>query len=501
MHYYTGTTETMDHEIVIVGAGISGIGAAIMLNKKGINDILILEKSNDIGGCWRDNKYPGLAVDIPSFAYQYSFEPNPRWSRMYAKGGEIHQYIHHCATKYDLNKNIRHNSVVDKIVFNKKDNTWTTYLTDQTVLVSRFVIAATGILHKKVIPKINGQDTFKGESRHTVDWDNTFDIKNKKVGIIGTGATAVQLVPAIAPDVKHLTVFQRTPIWLTPKLDYVFKEEKIKEWVNNPKKYNRKRFKIELLMQIATWALTHHKLLKPFWKRFSEIPTKKNLYHQVKDPVLRKKLTPNYIMGCKRPAISSDYFKTFNRENVSLITEGIDRIYENGILTKDGKEVSLDVIVYSTGFQATEKGNFPNFKVFGTGVDELSDFWEKNKYQSFLGVSVPNYPNFFLTSGPYTFSLNWFTMLEDNVHFIIRVILEAKKEKATIIDLEEKNYIKYFKNLQKKAQNSIQVSSLCATSNTYYVDKNGESTIVAPFTPFYRWFKVRFTNLKAYNFK
>ncbi len=182
-----------------------------MLNKQGIDDLIILERSNDIRGTWRDNKYPGIAVDIPSFVYQYWFEPNPRWSRMYAQGPEIHAYIHHCAKKYDVNKYIRFNTLVEKVIFNKNNNTWTTYLNDGTELVSRYVIAATGILYNPIIPTIKGQETFKGESRHTIKWDKDFVIKNKNVGIIGTGATAVQVVPAIAPDVKHLYVFQRTP--------------------------------------------------------------------------------------------------------------------------------------------------------------------------------------------------------------------------------------------------------------------------------------------------
>jgi cation diffusion facilitator CzcD-associated flavoprotein CzcO len=490
----------MDHEIIIIGAGISGIGAAIMLNKQGMNDLLILERSNDIGGTWRDNKYPGVAVDIPSFVYQYSFEPNPRWTRMFAQGHEIYQYIHHCAKKYDVNKYIRFNAVVEKIVFNKDNNTWTTYLTDKTELVSRYVIAATGILYNPIIPQIKGQETFKGESRHTIKWDADFDIKNKNVGIIGTGATAVQVVPAIAPNVKHLTVFQRTPIWLNPKNDYVFDKEKIEEWTNHPLKYKRKQWRAALWIQGATWAIQNYKKLGGNYRKYAEKPPSINLKKQIQDPELRKKLTPDYAMGCKRPAISSDYFKTFNRDNVSLITEGIDRITENGILTKDGKEIPLDVIIYSTGFKTTEKGNFPNFKVIGSGTDELNDFWDKNKYQSYQGVSVPGYPNFFLTSGPFTFGLNWFSMLETNLHFIIRVIKKAKKDGATLIDVNHQAHEKHYKMLQERAKNAVQLSPSCSTSNSYYIDKNGDFALGAVFTPFYRWLKVRIANLNGYQF-
>lgn len=491
----------MDHEIVIIGAGISGIGAAIMLNKKGITDLIILERKDDIGGTWRDNKYPGIAVDIPSFVYQYSFEPNPRWSRVYAQGHEIYQYIHHCANKYDINKYIRFHSTVDSVVFNKKDNTWTTYLSDGTNLVSRYVIAATGILYNPIIPKIRGQETFKGESRHTVKWDKDFVVKNKKVGIIGTGATAVQVVPAIAPEVQHLTVFQRTPIWLAAKGDKVFDKKKLDDWEKHPLKYKSIQYFVALIIQSGTWAMQNYFLLKPFWRFFSQIPPTYNLNKQVKDPELRKKLTPKYALGCKRPAVSSDYFRTFTRDNVSLVTDGIESITEHGILTKAGKEILLDTIIYSTGFKTTEKGNFPNFKVIGTGADELSDYWDKNKYQSYEGVSVPGYPNFFLTSGPFTFGLNWFSMLEDNMHFIIRVITKAKQDGATLVDVNQKAHEKHYEKLKKRARNGVQVSVACTASNSYYIDRNGEFSLGAVFSPFYRWIKVRITNLKGYEFK
>ncbi len=490
----------LDHEVVIIGAGISGIGAAIMLNKQGFNNLVILERKNDIGGTWRDNRYPGVAVDIPSFVYQYSFEPNPRWSRMYAQGHEIFDYLQHVVKKYDVNKYIRFNTGVDKIEFNKADNTWTTILKDGSKLVSRYVIAATGILYDPIIPKIAGQDTFKGESRHTINWDNTFDIKNKRIGIIGTGATAVQVVPAIAPDVKHLYVFQRTPIWLAPKDDFVFSEKKKQEWESNPGEYRKKQKKVESWIQRSTWAIQNYKLISRFYKKYSEIAPRENLKRQVPDPELRAKLTPNYLMGCKRPAVSSNYYKTFLRDNVSLEADGIERISENGIITKKGKEIPLDIIVYSTGFKTTEKGNFPNFKVIGTRIEELNEYWDKNRYQSYQGVSVPGFPNFFLTSGPYTFGLNWYDMLETNLHFIIRVMKKAKEEGAPLVDVDQKAHDKHYKDLQKKALGAVQLAPACSTSNSYYIDKNGEFSLGAVYSPLYRRIMAKIASLRGYKF-
>lgn len=491
----------MDHEVIIIGAGISGIGAAIMLNKEGFNDLLILERSSDIGGTWRDNKYPGVAVDIPSFVYQFSFEPNPRWSRMYAQGHEIYEYLQHVVKKYDVNKYIRFNTSVDRTEFNKENNTWTTFLKDGSQLTSKYVIAATGILYNPIIPKIEGQESFKGESRHTVKWDDSFDVKDKRVGIIGTGATAVQVVPAIAPEVKHLFVFQRTPIWLAPKVDHVFSEEKKREWELNPSAYKKKQRKVAWWIQRSTWAIQNFKLIERFYKKYALLEPLKNLKRQVPDPELRKKLTPNYLMGCKRPAVSSDYYKTFMRENVSLVTEGIARITEKGIATKDGKEIPLDIIIYSTGFKTTEKGNFPNFKVLGLRKEELNEYWDKNKYQSYQGVSVPGFPNFFLTSGPYTFGLNWYDMLETNMHFVIRIMKKAKAEGAKLVDVNPEAHKKHYKALQKKASRAVQLSSACATSNSYYIDKHGEFSLGAVFSPMYRKINAKIASLRGYQFK
>lgn len=492
----------MDNEVVIIGAGISGIGSAIMFNKNRIDDLVILERKDDIGGTWRDNNYPGIAVDIPSFVYQFSFEPNPRWSKMFAGGAEIQEYIRHCVKKYDIEKYIRYNTKVESIVFNKGDNTWTTTLTDQSTIVSRYVIGATGILYDPIKPKIEGQDDFKGESRHTIDWDDTFNIKNKKVGIIGSGATAVQVVPAIAPDVDHLTVFQRTPIWLSPKPDYLFTEAKKKEWAENPIKYKRKQARTALWIQGASWLMLNHHRLGNSWKKIAEKDPRYNLKKQIpSDPELRKKLTPDYVMGCKRPAISSDYFKTFTRDNVSLETGGIQKITETGIKTKDGKDIPLDVIIYSTGFKTTEKGNFPNFKVQGTGPDDLSEFWDKNKFQSFHGVTMPGFPNYFMTSGPFTFGLNWFSMLEDNLHLIIRLMKKAKESGSTLITVDQEAHDRHYKKQQERASKALQLSPACSTSNSYYVDRNGEFSLGAVVSPFYRWVKVRLMGLGGFIFK
>ncbi len=489
----------MDFKTIIIGAGISGIGTAIAFDKTKRGSYIILEKANELGGTWRDSKYPGVAVDIPSFAYQFSFEPNRRWSRLFAEGKEIHDYIKHCAKKYDVEKHIRYNTTVEKAIFNQDNDTWEVFLSDGTKLVSRYLVAATGIFHQPVTPKFKGQELFKGKAMHTAEWDESYDYKGKRVGIIGTGASAVQIVPTIAPDVKRLSVFQRTPIWVSGKNDVVFTKDRLDGFEKSPRTYRKIQWNVESSLNFMWWAMTNHKYI-PFFRKVSTIPAKKNLYKQVKDKELRAKLEPTYAYGCKRPAISDVYYPALLRDNVDLETDGIDSFTEKGILTKKGKEIELDFLIYSTGYKATEKYNFPNFRVQGTGELDLADYWEKNGYQSYNGVGVPTFPNFFLTSGPFSFGLNWYDQLEANFHLIIRVLREAEEKGSTRIDIDKTAQKKHYKWLTSKAKDSLQLSPTCTGANSYYIDARGENSLPSVVTPMYRWVKVRLMNLKGFTF-
>lgn len=488
----------MDYQTIIIGAGISGIGSAILFDKNDMGSYTILESSDNIGGTWRSNTYPGVAVDIPSFAYQFSFEPNFSWSQMYAKGSEINDYVHFCADKYNIKKHIQFNTKVKSAEFNKESNTWSVLLESGKTLVSRYIVAATGIFHEAILPNIPGRDEFKGHTTHPSNWDHDYDYTGKKVAIIGTGASAVQIIPSLAPDVEKFTVFQRTPIWVAPRDDFKISEEKQKSYAAEPSSY----FKVEKRVRKFLNNLWLAMLLAPkipFSHLVSSLPQRWFLHQEIKDPVLRKKLTPNYAYGCKRPATSNDYLKAFTRDNVDLVTCGIERITEKGIVTKEGKEVEVDFLIYSTGYQATKKGNFPNFKIHGTD-SELSDFWEAEGYQSYNGVSVPGFPNMFLTSGPFSFGLNWYDQLESNIHLTIRVMKEAQKNNATLIGLDRERHDKHYQVALKKASQSLQLSRPCTGSNSYYVDARGENSLPAVITPKQRDKKVKNMDLGGFVF-
>ncbi|OUR97556.1 hypothetical protein A9Q81_12820 [Gammaproteobacteria bacterium 42_54_T18] len=489
----------MDFNTIIIGAGVSGIGSAITLDKNKMGSYSILESAEDLGGTWRTNKYPGVAVDIPSFVYQFSFEPNYRWSRSFAEGDEINDYLHHCAIKYDIKKHIQFNVRVSQVEFINESHTWQVHLEDGRTLISRYVIAATGIFHTPIFPKIPGRDLFKGKTMHTASWDNNYDYSNKRVGIIGTGASAVQVIPSIAPSVSRLSVFQRTPIWVGPKNDIVFTEKTKQRYENDPSRYQKKVAQVDRFLNALWFAMLYGTKI-PFANKFSSLPQQKHLKRQVKDPELRKKLTPNYSYGCKRPAISDEYYQTFTRDNVDLINNGIERITETGIVTNDGKIIELDLLIYGTGYETTKKGNFPNFDIMGLEKVSLADYWDKNGYQSYNGVSVPGYPNLFLTSGPFSFGLNWFDQLESNLHLLMRVMKNAKKKRSTIIDVDKKRHEKHHQEAFNKSLNTLQLSPSCATSNSYYIDGKGQNTLPAVVTPKYRYYKVRMMDLKGFKF-
>lgn len=491
---------SLDYETIIVGAGISGIGTAIQLKKHDMGSFCLLEQSDRLGGTWRDNTYPGVAVDIPSLAYSFSFEPNPNWSQLFAPGAEILDYVNHCADKYGIRPFIRFNSSVKEIRFDPSLHYWTIVLTDESILTARFVISATGILNQPIKPDIDGIDTFKGKMMHSARWNHDYDIQNKKVGLIGTGASAVQIVPSIANKVQQLTVFQRTPIWVAPKMNIKFPKWNHFIFKYIPFAQRLARLAISAGLEVGTFVTVQYKKL-PFLTRGAEGNLVKFLRSQVKDPELRKKLTPNYGFGCKRPAISNQYWKSFNKKNVTLETETIKRITHNGIITADGKEHQFDVIILGTGFKTQEVGNAPSFKVFGIDNLELGQFWEDHRYQAYDGISVPKFPNFFLTFGPYTGGLNWFSMLEAHVKYIVRCLQKAKKQGATLVEVKQEANERYFQAMLKLSENTVFKNAGCQQANSYYFDAHGDASLPSPVVPITRWLRVRRTKFTSYIFQ
>ena len=324
-----------DHEVVIVGAGFSGIGFAIKLVEAGFTDWLILDDATAPGGTWHWNTYPGVAVDIPSFSYQFSFEQMPDWTRTYAPGRELKAYAEHCVDKYGLRPNMRFDTLVESADYDERANVWRLGLAGGDELTARFIVNAAGVLTRPKLPEIDGIADFAGVTMHTARWDHSQNLAGKRVAVIGTGASAVQIIPSIAPEVQHLTVFQRTPIWCLPKLDLPLPGPA--RWLlgHVPGGQSATRLASQAFVEVTFPIAAHYHGTLPASSAIEKAGLA-YLRSQVKDPVVREKLTPRYALGCKRPSFHNSYLSTFNRDNVHLETESITHVTADAVHTADG---------------------------------------------------------------------------------------------------------------------------------------------------------------------
>ncbi len=491
-----------DYEVLIIGAGIAGSGVAIELTKHGIDSFALLERADEVGGTWRDNRYPGIAVDITSFTYSYSFEQKPDWSRVFAPGSELQSYVRSVATKYAIYPKVRFGVEVNEASFDEDRHLWRVRLTSGERLACRYLIGATGGLITPKMPDIAGIETFAGKLIHPARWDDSYDLTGKRVAVIGTGATAVQLVPAIAPRLAHLDVYQRTPIWLLKKPD-----AEVPQWVKTTfRRLPPAQRALRLLTDVGTEAVMVCGALyyqqAPGIVRWAERACRQNLLEQVPDdPELRAKLTPGYDFGCKRPSFSNDYFRTFTRDNVSLVTDPIACIEPEGVRTKDGVLRPVDVLITATGYRVFEKGNIPSFQVFGRAGRELGEFWEQHRLQAYEGVSIPGFPNFFLTLGPYTFiATSYFKTVEAAANHIVRCIREAHKKSADCVEVRRQANDRYFGMIQRRQKNTVFLGANCARSNSYYFDAHGDAPMLRPMTSWEALWRSRHFPLNDYSY-
>lgn len=488
-----------DVDILIVGAGVSGIGAGIELLRRGYTSFLIVDRAAELGGTWRDNTYPGVAVDLPSSAYCYPFETGYPWSRAFAPGAEIQAYIRHVAEKYGVTKHIRYGAKVVRTRFEPGGDSWLTHLDDGSSVTSRFLVAATGLFSTPRLPAIPGLESFKGRAMHTANWDHDHDLTGKRVAVIGTGASAVQVVPEVAPLVERLSVFQRTPIWISPRLDKPLAPGS--SWSLRRFRAVRalSRFGFEAALDLVTFSLVNFRRF-PFLVRLVERRVRAWMRRQVHDKATADKLIPSYGLGCKRPTISNTYLAAFNRENVELVTAPIERISAEGIVTADKTVHGVDTIILATGFPTTERGNSPTFEVIGTDGVELGQFWEDHRLQAYAGVSVPGFPNFFMATGPYSGGFNWFTTLSGNLAHIMRCLDEARARGVTRVEVSREAHDRYMRHMWQRAEGTVFKSPGCATANSYYLDRHGDASLPLPHTPWWRVVRNRWRGTQGYRF-
>ena len=486
-----------DYEVLIVGAGFGGMAAAIKLRNAGIDDILILERAREVGGVWRDNTYPGVAVDIPSFTYSYHFEPNPNWSRSYAPGEELFDYAKHCADKYGLRSKIRFGADVVAARFDETAHCWRLALADGSMVSGRYLFSCTGHFSTPQKPDIAGLDDFTGPAIYTMAWDHDQDLAGKRVGVIGTGASALQVIPAIAPEVKALTVFQRTPIWVLPRPDAELSAGVQGLFDRVPLTQKSTRLATSVLSEsFVTFGAVYNKQL-PFVVKAIEGLCRRFLRAQVPDPVLREQLTPTYGFGCKRPSFSNTYYPTFMRDNVELVTEGIDRITPTGLRTADGCHHQIDVLILATGFKVLDVP----YDLHGTTGETLRELWDRDHMQSYEGTTVRGYPNLFLNPGPYGVAgPSLFTTFDLCTTHALRVILAARARGATRVEVSATAQERFMHTMRRRADNTMFLSPACSGTNTYYIDKHGDTPFLRPTSGPHGWLAQRRFNLDDYEY-
>ncbi|MBA0049213.1 NAD(P)/FAD-dependent oxidoreductase [Mycobacteroides sp. LB1] len=465
-------------EVIVIGGGLSGIGVAIKLDRAGCSDFLILEEGDGVGGAWHWNTYPGVAVDIPSFSYQFSFEKHPDWSRVYAPGSELKAYAQRCADKYRLCGRIHLNTRVTAAHFDESTHVWRLATSSGSEYLARHVVLATGVLSQPKPPAINGLTDYRGTVVHTARWDHTIDLRGKRVGVIGTGASAVQLIPSIAPEVEQLVVFQRTPIWCFPKLDATLgpRFRGILRYV--PGAQRAARLVSQIFVELGFPISIHFADRLPLLASARRVGDR-FLQREVSDPVVRDKLTPLYAVGCKRPTVSNHYLRTFNRSNVHLETSAIEAVTTCGVRTVDGTEHPIDVLVLATGFKVFEAGNMPPFPITA-GHRDLGQWWDQQRYQAYQGVSVPGFPNLFAILGPYGYNgSSYFNLIETQSRHIVRCLRHAQKLRATRIEVTEAANTRYWQRMLKRRKGQVFYRNDCSQANSYYFDKHGD----VPFRP------------------
>jgi cation diffusion facilitator CzcD-associated flavoprotein CzcO len=465
------------------------MGAAISLKRlgygEGSGDIAILEREDDLGGTWHVNHYPGLAVDIASVTYSYSFEPNPHWKHWFARGAELKAYAEHVADKYDLRRHMEFGVLAEGARWDEEAQHWV--LTVKPVAggrrrtrTARFLMTATGFLSQPKLPDIEGVEEFAGTVVHTAKWDDGIDLDGKRIAVIGTGATAVQLIPNIAKRAGHLTVFQRTPIWVTPKADFKIPAPVQDLFAAQPWTQRvARRANSAWLEGMMVTAVLHYKQAR-FLNQGAAALARAHLRRQVDDPETRRKLTPDYSFGCKRPTFSNEYYPTFNRPNVDLETTPISRITPTGIVTSDGVEREIDLLVLATGFNLWDT-NFPAIEVIGKDGLDLGKSWRSNGYHAFEGVTVAGFPNFISLNSPYSYSgLSYFMTIEVQMRHIERLFGALGERGARTFEVTGSADAEFLEHMLARMDDTVFSQGSCATARSYYYTNEGDAVLLRP---------------------
>lgn len=468
------------HDAVIVGSGFSGLGAAIRLRAEGFSDLVVLEKAAALGGTWRENTYPGCACDVPSPLYSFSFAQNPDWSRMYSAQAEIREYLERVADSFDVRRLIRFETGFLSAKWLEPEACYTIETTAGE-LRARVLLLGAGPLHRPARPALPGFEDFRGKSWHSAEWDAATPLDGQRVGVVGTGASAIQLIPEIAKVAAHTVVFQRTPPWVLPRLDRPFSDRE-KRWFRRvPALQRALRTQIYLNQEIRAWPLLGGRPLKGIGERMG----RDHLHAQVADPALRERLTPRYELGCKRVLLSNDYYPTLCRDDVTLADQGIDHFDAGGVVLRDGSRVDLDVVVLATGFAVVPTGD--ELPITGRGGQTLSARWS-DRVEALLGIAVAGFPNLFLLLGPNTGlgHNSMIFMIESQLDLIV-ALLRRLRAGARWVEADGASEAAFNEDLQRRLVGTVWQSGC----RSWYVDDQGRNPTVWPAFTWKYWLRTR----------
>jgi cation diffusion facilitator CzcD-associated flavoprotein CzcO len=457
-------------DVAIVGSGFSGLGMAIRLKQEGRSDFVVLERGTEVGGTWHYNTYPGCACDVPSHLYSYSFAPNPDWTQTYSPQGEIGAYLRRCADRFGVRSHVRLSTTVKSAEWDEQAGRWLIE-TDRGSLSARVIVAGMGPLAEPKIPDIPGLDRFEGATFHSARWDHDHDLKGERVASIGTGASAIQLVPSIQPDVEKLHVFQRTPPWVFPHS-------------NRPTtRFERRLYRafpmLQKLVRGGVYAARETFVIgfvkKPRLMKVAEKLARAHMRRQIDDPELLEKVTPDYTIGCKRILPSNKWYPALGQPNVELVTSGIAEVREHSIVTEDGVEREVDTIIYSTGFMVTD---MPVGKqVRGRDGRTLDETWEGSP-RAHLGCTVPGFPNFFMLLGPNTGlgHSSMVYMIESQIAYVLGALRAMEQADAAALEVRPEAASGFNERLEEQLDGTVWNTG-CAS---WYLDDTGRNATLWP---------------------
>lgn len=463
---------------IIIGSGFGGTGMAIQLDQAGISDFLILEKADEVGGTWRDNHYPGSGCDVPSHLYSYSFEPRTDWPHKYARQPDIHAYIKYCVNKYNLRSRLRLGCEITSAQFDEQEGLWRLNSAAGDELRCRALITACGQLNRPLMPQLEGLEDFSGPAFHSARWQHDVDLSGKHVAVIGTGASAIQFVPQIVPQVASLALFQRSAPYVIPKDDRQYDDNKRARlarfgWLNQ----------LDRVWQYCTHEV--RALGFVYFPKLVKQTEKVALNHMRKhitDPQKRAALTPDYPMGCKRILISNNYYPALADEKVELITEAIERVVPEGVQTRDGQLHPADVLIYGTGFAATEF--LSPMQITGLQGQDLNHAWQSGA-EAYKGICISGFPNLFMLYGPNT-NLGHNSiiyMLESQFSYIVQCVQTLQRRRLRYLNVRAEAQSSYNQGIQHTAKRTVWAQGC----SSWYLTAEGKQTVNWPgFTFAYR---------------